>query len=269
MRAYPPLQPSRLWFVLAISLLALAALSGCTLFLPDTPTPIRTLETRISPNQRASTLIVFLHGRGGSMNDFEQNGFLKILQEAGIKADTISVNAHLGYYIKRTIIDRLWADILQPARQQGYQRIVLVGVSLGGVGTLFCEREHPGAADTLVLLGPYLGDNKKFFSRIAAAGGPAAWAAGRDLYADNVEEQLWTFLGAKSASLPPTWLLYGKSDSLAIGHNQLAALLPAAHVASIDGNHDWPTWRALWRDVCLHSELFRAEKSPMEPNSTP
>lgn len=196
------------------------------------------------------------------MSDFEREGFLATLNEAGVKADTLTADAHLAYYIKRTVIDRLWIDVLQPARQQGYRRIVLVGLSLGGVGALFCEREHPGAADALVLLGPYLGDGKRFFERIADAGGPAAWAANRDLYADNVEEQLWTFLGAKSATLPPTWLLYGKSDSLATGHRLFAGLLPATRVASIEGAHDWPTWRALWREVCLNSELFSAEKTP-------
>lgn len=196
------------------------------------------------------------------MNDFEQNGFLATLKEAGIKADTIAVDSHLGYYIKRTVIDRVWADILKPARQQGYRRIVLVGVSLGGVGALFSEREHPGSADALVLLGPYLGDKEKVFEHIAAGGGPAAWATGRDLHADNVEEQIWTFLGAKSTTLPPTWLLYGKSDSLAQGHRLFAGMLPTARVASIDGAHDWPTWQTLWHNACFNSDLFLVEKVP-------
>jgi len=242
--------------------LAILALTGCMAFMRDTPTPIPTQATRISPAKRTETLIVFLPGRGGSMADFEQQGFLTILKEAGVKTDTITADAHLAYYINHTVIDRVWVDILKPARQQGYHRIVLVGVSLGGVGTLFSEREHPGAADALVLIGPYLGDKQKVFNRIAAAGGPTAWAAGRDLYADNVEEQLWTFLGAKFASLPPTWLLYGNNDSLAPGHRLLAGMLPTARVASIDGAHDWPTWRALWHNVCFNSDLFLVEKVP-------
>jgi pimeloyl-ACP methyl ester carboxylesterase len=247
--------------VTGLAAAAVLLLTGCTLLLRDTPTPIPTKTTRASASARAATLVVFLPGRGDSMSAFEREGFLTTLHEAGVKADTLTADAHLGYYYKRTVIDRLWADVLQPARAQGYSRIVIVGVSLGGVGALFCEREHPGAANALVLLGPYLGDNKQFFERITAAGGPAAWAAGRDLYADDVEEQLWTFLGAKSVTLPPTWLLYGKSDSLALGHRQLAELLPSTHVLAIDGAHDWPTWRALWREVCFNSDLFRAEKA--------
>jgi len=32
-------------------------------------------------------------------------------------------------------------------------------------------------------------------------------------------------------------------------------------VMTIPGAHDWPTWRALWRDVCFHSEVFQAERA--------
>lgn len=243
------------------SALVTLALSGCSLFMRDTPAPIPTQMARVSTAGPTSTLVVFLPGRGGSMADFARNGFLTTLQESGVKADTITVDAHLGYYIKRTVIERLWADVLQPARQQGYRRIVLVGVSLGGVGALLCEREHPGAVNALVLLSPYLGDDARLFERIAATGGPAAWASGRDLYAGGVEEQLWTFLGKRSATLPATWLLCGQSDTLRQGHRLLATLLPAAKVKTIEGAHDWPTWRALWNDVCFNSDLFRAEKA--------
>jgi pimeloyl-ACP methyl ester carboxylesterase len=224
---------------------------------------------RVSSVGHASTLIVFLPGRGGSMQDFVRNNFLAILHEAGVTADSITVDAHLGYYYKRTVVERLWTDVLQPARQQGYRRIVLVGISLGGVGALLCEREHPGAVDALVLLSPYLGDNDPFFKQIADAGGPARWAAGRDLYSSGVEEQLWTFLGKRSANLPPTWLLFGRRDSLAQGHRLLATLLPAARVSTIDGAHDWPTWRALWHGVCFDSDLFLAEKGSGATPRTP
>ena len=243
--------------------LAVLTLAGCSLFLRNTPTPIATQSAHIAAKP-ASTLVVFLPGRGGSMTDFVRHGFLTTLHEAGINADTTLVDAHLGYYYKRTVIERLWADVLQPARQHGYRRIVLVGVSLGGVGSLFFEREHPGSVDALVLLSPYLGDKEQLFKQIATAGGPAAWAAGRNFYTGGVEEQLWTFLGKRSATLPPTWLLCGKGDSLRQGHRLLATFLPAGKVEFIDGAHDWPTWQALWRGVCFNSDLFRDEKMTAE-----
>lgn len=257
----------RIATILGLGLTALA-LTGCSVFLRSTPAPIPTQATQFVPAEPATTLVVFLPGRGGAMADFEREGFVTALRDAGVKADTIAVDAHLGYYFKQTVLERLQQDVVQPARQRGYRRIVLVGVSLGGLGALLNERDNPGSVDTLVLLGPYLGNRRSLFAQIAAAGGPAVWATGRDPLAGGVEEQLWTFLGTHSAQLPPTWLLCGRSDSLAPGHRQFAALLPAAHVVTIDGAHDWPTWRALWREVCFGPTLFPAERSFTTPEST-
>jgi hypothetical protein len=109
-----------------------------------------------------------------------------------------------------------------------------------------------------VLLAPYLGREGKLFAHIRAAGGPVAWAAGRDLKAGEVEEQLWTFLGQRAQTLPPTWLFYGRSDDLAPGHQLFATLLPSLRVKSEEGNHDWPTWQVLWRAACRDGALFKS-----------
>ena len=241
--------------------LAGMVLTGCSVFLRSTPVPIPTQATRTSAAGPAATLVVFLPGRGGSMADFDREGFVAVMKEAGVRADTITVDAHLGYYFKRTVLERLQVDVLQPARGRGYRRIVLVGVSLGGLGALLNERDYAGSVDALVLLSPYLGKDVQLFDRIAAAGGPAAWAAKRDPLAGGVEEQIWTFLGTRSAQLPPTWLLCGARDSLGPGHRLFATLLPTAQVRTIDGAHDWPTWRALWRNLCFNTDFFRAEKT--------
>ncbi len=243
----------------------LAAMTGCSLLTRDTPTPIPTLARPLSASGRTSTLIVWLPGRGNTLADFDREGLGATLREAGVAADVIVVDAHLGYYFQRTVIERLRADVLVPARQQGYRRIVLAGISLGGLGALLNERDNPGAVDALVLLSPNLGDDDKLFDRIAAAGGPAVWAAGRDLQAGSVYEQLWTFLGTRSSALPPTWLFTGRSDSFGRGHRLFASLLPAARVTTIDGAHDWPTWHALWREVCFHSAVFEAERAGGRP----
>lgn len=243
----------------------LVTLTGCSLFMGETPVPIPTLASPLSATGRAATLVVFLPGRRDSIADFEKEGMLSVLREAGVNADTVVVDAHLGYYFKRTVITRLQADVLVPARQQGYRRIVLVGVSLGGIGALLCEHENPGSVDALVLLGPYLGDKDGLFDKIDLAGGPAAWAVGRDPKAGGVEEQIWTFLGTKSATLPPTWLLSGRADPYARGHRLLAGLLPASRVETRPGGHDWPVWRALWHDVYFNTDLFQVERAGGRP----
>lgn len=252
-----PLKNAR-WILLIPALLTL---TGCTTFLRQTPTPIPTQSTQQSSAGPAKTLVVFLPGRGDSMADFERHGFISTLRDAGVNADTIAVDAHLGYYANRTVIERMRDDVLVPARARGYQRIVLVGVSLGGLGALLIDRDAPGLVDEMVLLAPYLGEKPSLFAQIKAAGGPAAWASGRDPTAGGVENEIWTFLGNRSTTLPPTWLLYGRSDSLAPGHQMLATLLPPARVRSVTGGHDWPTWLRLWRDVCLNSQLFARERT--------
>jgi pimeloyl-ACP methyl ester carboxylesterase len=252
-----------LWARLAWPWMACVALlsAGCSIFMRDTPAPILTQATSTGdPATKAATLVVFLPGRGGSMADFEQQGFAEILRAARVQADVIAVDAHLGYYYKRTVIDRLRADVIEPARTRGYRRIVLVGVSLGGLGALLYERDRPGAVDAIVLLAPYLGDKAGLFERIDVAGGPRAWAIGRDPTEGGVEEMVWTFLGQRATALPPTWLLFGEEDRLAPGHRRLMTLLPSTRVIRRSGGHDWPTWRMLWQEVCLNSDLFAAEK---------
>lgn len=247
---------------------AFVTMTGCSALLRNAPTPMLTLARPVSPSARTTTLVVCLPGRGDSIADYERHGIVTTLREAGVMADAIIVDAHLGYYYERTVIERLRADVLEPARQNGYRRIVVVGVSLGGLGGLLCERDHPGSIDALVLLGPYLGERNRLFDQIAAAGGPAAWATGRDAHAGDVEEQLWTFLGAKSATLPVTYLLAGRDDRYARGQRLFADLLPAKRVTTIVGGHDWPTWSALWRNFCLTSDLFKNERAKASRRAT-
>ncbi len=199
------------------------------------------------------------------MGDFEREGFLSILRETGVVADTVSVDAHLGYYFERTVLERLHHDVLQPARTRGYRRIVVVGVSLGGLGALLHERDHPGWVDALVLMAPYLGKEGRLFSQITASGGPVGWASERELREGAVEEQLWVHLGRNSQRLPETWLLYGRRDPFSVGHRLLSPLLPSTRVLSNEGAHDWPTWRALWRQLCAGPMVFGAEKQVPHP----
>jgi len=194
------------------------------------------------------------------MEDFERRGLSEEMARAGVRADWVAVDAHLGYYRSRSVIERLREDVIEPARARGYRRIVVVGVSLGGLGSLLGERDHPGLFDGIVLIAPYLGDRKAMFDEIQNQGGPAAWAADHSPGADDVGAQVWSFLGKRVSALPPTWLAYGTADRFAVGHRLLAPSLPPDRVKTSAGGHDWPTWQALWRDLCHHSDLFAAER---------
>ena len=47
--------------------------------------------------------------------------------------DVISVDAHFGYYKNRDLVPRLHDDVITPAQQNGYEKIWLLGVSMGGM----------------------------------------------------------------------------------------------------------------------------------------
>jgi pimeloyl-ACP methyl ester carboxylesterase len=191
-------------------------------------------------------LVVFLPGRGDRAEDFEERGFLATAREAGLEADVLAVDAHLAYYYKRVITQRLWEDVILPARAHGYRRVFVVGISLGGLGAITLAQEHPDAVAGLFVLAPYLGE-PELAREIEAAGGLARWsgeASARDF------RGVWGFLRGYAAgeARPPLWLAYGESDRYAYGHRLLAAALPKDRVLVTAGGHDWKAWDRLWRE---------------------
>lgn len=229
-----------IWMILGV---------GCA-NLVKTTVPISTITYPWSEHERADLLVVFLPGRGDKMEDFERRGFLATMRAAGIRADAVAVGAHLGYYYQRSIVTRLDQDVLGPARERGYRRIVIVGISLGGLGAILCARDASHRVDGIVLLSPYLGDDRKLFDQIVRSGGPSNWATGRAERSGKVDDEIWTFLGKHITSLPPTYLCYGYNDYLRPGQETLAQQLPRDRVLTIPGAHNWKTWETLWKDVC-------------------
>lgn len=250
-------------FMLGVLIAGMGATMGCT-YLPRAS--VRPIPTVASTTERSnSTLVVYLPGRWDRIGDFERRGMREEMTRAGVRADWIAVDAHMGYYLDRSVVDAVRDEVLKPARARGYRRIVVVGVSLGGLGALLCEREQAGLMDGLVLIAPYLGNSGEMFADIAREGGPAAWAASassQDRSRSDVAGDVWSFIGTRQKTLPPIWLVWGEEDPLAIGHRLLAPLLLPSRVSRIEGGHNWTTWQVLWRDLCENSDLFTEEKRP-------
>jgi pimeloyl-ACP methyl ester carboxylesterase len=190
--------------------------------------------------------VVFLPGRGDRPEDFEARGMLAAARSAGLRADVLAVDAHLAYYRKRVIVERLQADVIGPARARGYVRVWLVGISLGGLGALLLAEHHPDAASGILVIAPYLGE-PALAREIEAAGGLGQWTPG-----ETAEDfrGLWAGLQRRRAAgeRPPLWLAYGADDRYAYGHRLLASALPASRVLVAEGGHDWAAWRALWAE---------------------
>lgn len=191
-------------------------------------------------------LVVFLPGRGDRPEDFERRGFLAAARLAGMRADVLAVDAHLAYYRDRVITERLWSDVVRPARARGYRRLWFVGISLGGLGSLALAQHHPDAPAGILAIAPYLGE-PDLIREIEAAGGLGRWS-GRSTEADF--RGLWGWLrgDATGEERSPVWLAYGEADRYAYGHRLLASALPKGQVLAGPGGHDWTAWNPLWAE---------------------
>lgn len=231
-----------------IAFAAALGVSGCP---PRTPVPLEVVRYDAGNGKGHRSLLVFLPGRGDSASTFERHGLVAEVRERGLAADMIAVNAHLGYYRNNSIFTRLKEDVITPARAAGYDHIWLIGNSLGGYGALAYAKEYAQDISGMILLGPFLGDDD-LITDIRRNGGLPSWSRGVVL-GDPREDwgkRLWLWLNdceQQEACFSKIHLGYGRGDRFSGGQGFLASLLPPEQVIAVDGGHDWPTWKKLWR----------------------
>jgi len=231
---------------LAITLLSLLA-GGCSFFAKE---PLETVTYRIISEDEHRNLIVFIRALYGNHKTFEKEGFVAMVREKGLHYDMVAPNAHLAYYVARNLDKRLKEDVIEPARAAGYTNIWLVGVSMGGLGSLLYLLNYPddnGIAG-IVLLAPFLGE-REILQEIVQAGGVRKWEPGD--YDDNDWQRLlWHWLkryDQQQDRLPPIYLGYGDDDLYAMGQGLLATILRRDHVIAIEeGTHSVNTVKELW-----------------------
>lgn len=227
------------------TLLALLMLSGCSLFVPKAKVPIPADSAQ--QERESDTLIVMLPGRRSGEGDFRENGFFDLVRDKGM--DALSVNAHFGYYRNRSLTVRLHEDVIKPAREQGYTKIWLMGISLGGFGAILYADDYPEGVDGMFLLAPYTGDIK-ISEDIRNDGGLLAWNRESDSGKDY-ERRAWRRLQIEISKQDPAHvvLAYGNSDRFADANAVIAEALADSHVFTRQGGHDWGTWKPLWRNI--------------------
>lgn len=226
---------------LAVPLVLLAL--GCVKPRPAAA-PLRTLEIRPATDG-SRDLIVLLPGRRDRPEDFARAGFGELAARAGVRARMVAVDAHLGYYFQRTIVGRLREDVIAPARAAGAERIWLAGVSIGGTGSLLYAIEHPEDVQGLLLLAPFLGE-EKVIDEVAAAGGLRGYEAPEPLSAADFQRRIWRWLGSGDRDKIPVYLGWGKRDRFARANSLLGETLPPERVFNVPGGHGWGAWRAVW-----------------------
>ncbi|QRF59987.1 alpha/beta fold hydrolase [Variovorax paradoxus] len=239
----------------ALGVGAALLLAGCGGVRKSTVPLATVLETQRCTRQ-ADTLLVMLPGVHSTPDEFEREGFVEAVRANRLAVDVMLVDAHLGYYNDRSVLERLEADVIAPARRQGYRQIWIVGISLGGFGGLLFAQTHPGELAGVVAIAPYLGE-RTLSTDIANAGGLAKWNgpldSGAGIPRTPNETQLWQWLRGyaghtqTAGARPPLYLGYGLDDRFAFSHRLLAGVLPAERVVTTEGGHDWPEWRRLWQ----------------------
>jgi pimeloyl-ACP methyl ester carboxylesterase len=195
------------------------------LILLQCATPLASLEY---PGRRPQErLIIFLPGIGDLAEDFAARGFIDSIAQSGLPADAVAVDAHYGYYARRSVIDRLAHDVVLPARKRGYRDIWLVGISMGGLGALSYAIQHPEHVDRVIPLAPYLGE-------------PAIGDAAEHI------RKLWQCIDSDEAVRRKLYIGYGMHDRFARSNALVAARLSSERVVALPGGHDWRTWKRLW-----------------------
>lgn len=235
-----------------IALLLAVTVTAC--FRPQPATvPLRALDLP-SGGADSRCLVVFLPGRGDRPEDYLRQGFAEALRQAGSSCQMVGVDSHLGYFQDRSITRRLHEDVIAPAKARGVEEVWLVGISLGGLGSLLYARAYPGEVDGLVILAPYLGD-KTVIADVAGAGGAGgagglqSWVPPQDLPEADLR-RLWAWLqgyARPDSGRPELYLAFGEGDRFASANRLLGDVLPRERVLTVSGGHTWRTWRRLWQ----------------------
>jgi pimeloyl-ACP methyl ester carboxylesterase len=238
----------------ALAGLTAAALVGCALWRPAT-VPLRTITAPAHCATPPDILLVLLPGSYSLPEEFLSEGFVQTVRERRLAADVLLVDAHVGYYNNRSIIERLRVDVVEPARARGYRQVWLAGISIGAVGAMIYADARPDDVDGIVMLAPYLG-TRLAAQEIKTSGGLAAWRAPAVSADAELDATLWRWLQAQTGTgtasatkKVPLFLGYGRDDRFAFNDEVLAQAMPRSRVFTAEGGHDWHAWRPLWRDV--------------------
>lgn len=204
-------------------------------------------DTEGSPADRI--LLVLLPGAYDLPADFFKYRFVEELRTRKLPVDVVAANAHIGYYENHSVLQRLEADVIGPARATGYRRLWFAGISLGGLGSVIYSYHHSDI-EGVILIAPYLGPRNQL-QAIADAGGFARWNPGAIDDTDR-ELKLLAWLKQKLATplnAPDLYLAYGAQDRFAKQLDWVAREMAPDRVFTQHGGHEWQTWLSLWRSV--------------------
>lgn len=208
--------------------------------------------------QRSDTLLVLLPPALASIDDFDAQGFVSAVRQRQLPVDLLLADVTAQHVLDHCVVAAMAAHVLQPARANGYRSIWLAGISMGAFNALHCAAHHAEQLAGLYLMAPYPG-TADVVAEIRAAGGATRWC--QQPFSAQDERTWWQWLGQQSlqAQWPtPVYFATGATDRFLKGQRLLADLLPPERVRILPGDHQWPTWKALWEDWLDHGPLARS-----------
>ncbi len=217
------------------------------------------VDDLLACDARPTTLIVMLPGVYDKPQDFLDQGFVKAVRDRSINADVQLADAHLGYYNNQQIVNRLHDEVMMPAKAKGYQKIWLVGISLGGYGSMLYSMSKPGLVDGWFTMAPYMG-SREVPTEVQSQGGLQTWSSSVQ---GNLDVDLWRWLKGytqQKPDLPLAYIGFGTSDRFVKPNTLLADALPKERSFAIPGGHDWETWLKLWAGFLDVAPLPRFDK---------
>lgn len=205
---------------------------------------------RLVPHPRvagrtAPTLLVLLPGMNIRAEDFVAHDFVAVLRASGDDVDLLVAEPDVDFYLDGSIRRRL--ELMLAIETAAYRHLWLGGISLGALGALLVAAAGQTRVDGLLLLAPFIGV-PGLIAEIERAGGLRTWQPGTIARNDG-ERRVCAWLKAyveDRTDRPALHLGYGNGDRFAPASRLLAAGLPSARCHTVEGGHDWPTWKALW-----------------------
>ena len=196
------------------------------------------------PGAAAAPTLVLLPAAATTADDFVREGFIDELDALGIDGTVLSAAVPVDVYAADRVVALVKAHVgttigAAPAP------IWFVGISLGAMTALACAEAHRSAVAGVFAIAPWPGP-RGLWSDVPAIG-LATWAVRQREARFDDERRVWRWLGEGADGGPQVMIGYGRNDRFAEGQELLASAVPSAHRFVIDGGHDWPTWKALWR----------------------
>lgn len=146
------------------------------------------------------------------------------------------------------MVERLGEDVLAPAKLRNYRQTWLIGLSMGGLGTLLYAHDHPRDITGVLALAPFMG-TPPLTQEITDAGGLAKWRAPQKVVVRDEDTsllELWRWLQALTAGREPGPRLYlgwgGEDELVGASNALLAGALPAQRRFNVPGKHERTAW---------------------------